>query len=179
LAFCRSSYYSGWPIRSTARHVTEPELLFLRDLAYMTRGVCVKIVRALELSVRSRRTRSDIALWRRALSTLLLASFFWISYVAQTHIHGSPVLSAASTIVKSAHVPIEPTTKAPSNNRSDDSADCPLCQAASLGGALIIPLLFAVFILQSALQIPPRPAMEIIGASYFSCGHQTRAPPIL
>jgi len=110
---------------------------------------------------------------------LLLASFFWISYVAQTHIHGSPVLSAASTTVKSAHVSIDPTTKAPANNRSDDSANCPLCQAASLGGALIIPLLFAVFILQSTPQIAPRPAIGTIVASYFNCGHQTRAPPIL
>jgi hypothetical protein len=139
-------------------------------------GLCVEIVRALELSMKSRRARSDIALWRRALSALLLASFFWISYVAQTHIHGTPASAATSAIAKSVHL----SGKAPSNNRSDGSTDCPLCQAVSLGGALIVPLLFAVLILQLAVQMVPRGTAELrIPASYFACGHQTRAPPIL
>jgi len=136
-------------------------------------------VRALELSMKSGRARSDIALWRRALSALLLASFFWISYVAQTHIHGSPFPAAASAIVKSVHLSGKSPAKAPSNNRSDDSAACPLRQAANLGGAITVPLLIAVLILQFASQVAPRSVIERIPVSYFACGHQTRAPPTL
>ena len=116
-------------------------------------------------------------MWRRALSALLLVSFFWISYAAQTHIHGSP--SAVSAIVKSAHTSGKPLAKAPAHNRSDDAADCPLCQAAGLGRAIIVPLLFVILILQVAFQIAPFGLIEKIPVSYLGCGHQTRAPPIL
>jgi hypothetical protein len=108
---------------------------------------------------------------------LLLASFFWISYAAQTHIHGSPSAATASAIVKSTSG--KSLAKAPSNNRSDDSADCPLCQAAGLGRAIIVPLLLAILILQVAFQIAPHGLIERISVSYVGCGHQTRAPPIL
>jgi hypothetical protein len=123
--------------------------------------------------------RSDIALWRRVLSTLLLASFLWISYVAQTHIHGNPGPVEASAIVKSVHLSGKSPTKAPSNNRSDDSTDCPLCQAVNLCGALIIALLLVVLVPWLVVQVALRRALERITASYFDCGHQTRAPPIL
>lgn len=143
-------------------------------------GLSVEIVRALELTMKSGRARGDVALWRRALSALVLASFFWISYVAQTHIHGSPTSDLASSIAKSVHLSDKAPAKVPSNNRSDGSTDCPLCQAVSLGGALIVPLLFAILILQFALQMVPCGTVERrVPASYFACGHQTRAPPIL
>ena len=141
------------------------------------RGLCVDVVRALEPSMGSGRAQSDVALWRRALSALLLASFFWISYAAQTHIHGGPSAAAASASVKSTSG--KSLANAPSHNRSDDAADCPLCQAAGLGRAIIVPLLFAILILQVAFEIAPFGLIERIPVSYFGCGHQTRAPPIL
>ena len=143
-------------------------------------GLSVEIVRALELTMKSGRARSDVALWRKALSALVLASFFWISYVAQTHIHGSPTSAIASAVAKSVHLSDKAPVKAPPNNRSDDSTDCPLCQAVSLGGALIVPLLFAILIPQFALQVAPCGTVERrVPVNYFACGHQTRAPPIL
>lgn len=135
-------------------------------------------VRAIALSRYDAAVRGDLALWRRIASALILLSFFWISYVSQTHIHGQPPTpAAASSLVKLLQVHGGGT--ASDHHNSDDSADCPLCQAVGLTGAVIIPILAVLLLAQNVvLSVLPR-TVERIGPSHFGLAHQTRGPPTL
>jgi len=137
-------------------------------------------VRAIARSKAISAKQGDPILWRRIVSALLLMSFFWISYVSQTHIHGQPVTPATSgSIVKLLQLGGDRTLPVPGKHSPDDPADCPLCQAVSLTGAAIMPILVALLLVQNvALSVLPR-ATERIWASYIGFAHQTRGPPTL
>lgn len=124
--------------------------------------------------------QGDPALWRRIASALLLFSFFWISYASQTHIHGQlPARGVASDIVKAFHAHTGHIASSPVKPGSDDTADCPLCQAVSLTGVAIIPVLVVLLLLQDVVRSALPHAMERSRASHFGLAHQTRGPPIL
>lgn len=124
--------------------------------------------------------QSDHALWRRIVSALLFFSFFWISYVSQTHIHGLPVTAAAaSTLVKSDKIYGNQSVYAPGKHNPDDQADCPFCQAVSHGGIAVVPILVALLVVQSVIQsIFQRPS-ERPSINHFGYAHRTRGPPTL
>lgn len=119
-------------------------------------------------------------MWRRVLTALLLFSFFWISYVSQTHIHGQPrAATSAATILKSIAAHAGQPSDAPGQHKPDDAADCPLCQAVSLGGAAILPILIALILIQSTTHLIPAPQLKRVWASRVDFAHQTRGPPAL
>jgi DUF2946 family protein len=151
------------------------------EFAYLDAGHWANCVRASTLTIGSRKNQSDIALWRRVVSALILFSFFWISYVSQTHIHGQPVAAAAaSQIAKIVHLDGAKAFPTPTKHSPDGSDDCPLCQAVSLGGIAIVPILFALLVLQTAVAQPVLPRQSGLGwVSHFGYAHQTRGPPTL
>jgi hypothetical protein len=136
-------------------------------------------VRAATFQTGSSTAQSDLALWRRFVSALFLLSFFWISYVSQTHVHGPSVTAAAaSAIVKSVQLGGNRADQPPAKHNPDDQDDCPLCQAVSHGGIAVVPILLALLVLQSVIQSAlPRPS-ERPSISHFGYAHQTRGPPI-
>jgi hypothetical protein len=135
-------------------------------------------VRALNISMSVDLRRGDSALWRKAVSGLLLISFFWLSFIAQTHIHGvaAPI---APTFTKSLDFSGKSVEKAPSNNHHDDSDDCPLCQAAAVGAAALVPFLFIEIAVPFHVQFAPDGQAEETRPSYVGHGKQPRAPPTL
>ncbi|HVW72142.1 MAG TPA: DUF2946 family protein [Rhizomicrobium sp.] len=124
--------------------------------------------------------QSDIALWRKVLSALVILSFFSISYASQTHIHGRTITQvAASVIAKSMQIASDHQASKPIKNNSDDPADCPLCQAVSLAGVAILPILIAILLFQNTVSsILPR-LSERLRPSRLSFVRQPRGPPIL
>jgi hypothetical protein len=135
-------------------------------------------VQAVTLQTDFSTAQSDPALWRRFVSALFLLSFFWVSYVSQTHIHGPSVTAAAaSAIVKSVQLGGDRADQAPAKHNPDDQDDCPLCQAVSHGGIAIVPILIALLVLQSVIQsVLPRPSGRP-SINHFGYDHQTRGPP--
>jgi hypothetical protein len=151
------------------------------EFAYLDAGYWANCVRASTLTIGSWKNQSDIALWRRIVSALILFSFFWISYVSQTHIHGQSVTAAAaSAIVKAIHLDGSEAVPAPTKHSPDSPDDCPLCQAVSLGGVAIVPILIALLILQTAVTQSVLPRQSGTGwVSHSGYAHQTRGPPTL
>ena len=124
--------------------------------------------------------RSDPALWLRIVSVLLFFSFFWISYVSQTHIHGLPVTAAtASTTVKSGQIYNYQAGHARGKHNTDDQDNCPLCQAVSHGGIAVVPILVALLVVQSVIQSVFSRLFDRPSINHFEYAHRTRGPPTL
>jgi hypothetical protein len=156
---------------------SETRLRFSRNRAYHQRGQWDWRVQAAASSIRCKTERSDNALWRKIVSGFVLAAFFWMSFVAQTHIHGQPSAPAFS-IDKSSHNVGGSAVKGPSKGHgSDDQADCPLCQAVSHGGAVVIPLLTIALALETAVPAALAVPAPSSWTKFVDYDHQTRGPP--
>lgn len=118
---------------------------------------------------------------RHILALLVILTFAFQSYVAQTHIHLTPpkVLSigrAAGDVFAIAGADRSHSKKLPDN---DDPEHCPLCQAIALSGNFVAP----------GVPILPLPTMAVIATevfqqlssyrSSFSHSWQSRAPPAI
>lgn len=134
-------------------------------------------VRARKLPFGASPGRSDPALWRRVAAALVFFSFFWISYVSQTHIHGQPV-SAGVVAGKLLQVGANAAKVSGKQHNPDDPADCPLCQAVSLGGIAIVPLLITlVVLLQNIVRLELPKVTRAGPTNHLGYAHQTRGPP--
>jgi len=109
---------------------------------------------------------------RVALSLGLLLAFYFFSYVTQTHIHIPALERVAESKVPDSgghhKRPIE-----------DDTAHCPLCQAAVNSGsfvAAIAPALPVPLVLSPAEFLP---VSFVLGGMTRSHGWKSRAPPRL
>ena len=148
--------------------------------AYHCPALWANSVRAVRVHTGILGRQSEFALWRRILSAFVFLSFLSISYASQTHIHGLTIAQvAASTFAKSLHASGNQLVSKPIKNTSDDSADCPLCQAASLTGVAILPFLITVLLLQNITSsvLPLWP--ERFRPSRLRFARQTRGPPTL
>lgn len=121
----------------------------------------------------------EVARWSKLLMILLAATFFWISYVSQTHIHGQPQNGVQTVIAKVLHHGNGLTPNTPSNGSSDDPTDCPLCQAVAWGGMVLLPLLLVLLNLVRATEDLPYFAVTAPKAGFWRLSHQTRGPPSL
>jgi hypothetical protein len=134
-------------------------------------------VRAISLRLLIGRSAQGDALLRKAVALLAFMSFFWMSLVAQIHVHHSAnmALATQATVASQASIQAKPV-KAPT---SDDTAECPLCQAVSQGSAYIAPHLFSLIVV-SLTQASP---YLVISAAKWSAllghDHNSRAPPRL
>jgi hypothetical protein len=153
---------------------------FRERLCLSCNGRRTKSVRIAAFQFGNVSTQSWSALWRRVLTGLLLCSFFWISYVSQTHIHSQPAtLTSAGAILKNIVAHQGQPGQAPGQHAPDDPADCPLCQAVGLGGAAILPILIALVLIQVTAHVIPVPQLKRVWASRVDAAHQTRGPPTL
>jgi len=136
-------------------------------------------VRAYALSNELKTAPGEVSRWRKMFMVLLAASFFWISYVSQTHIHGQPQNSVQTVIAKVLHSPNSFAPSAPSKGGSDDPADCPLCQAVALGSMVLLPLLLVLLNLVRSAEDVPVFAATMPKTGFLRLSHQTRGPPSL
>ncbi len=122
---------------------------------------------------------SDSTPWRRIVAAFLIASFFCLSYAAQTHIY-TPAAPSQSQVVKSLGLDgVSPAGAHSTKHDSDDAADCPLCHVVNQGGALLVPFLVAFLALSPVLHNVLPGLVEQHRTSVLRRGHQTRGPPLL
>ncbi|MGC1379357.1 MAG: hypothetical protein WA821_24210 [Anaerolineales bacterium] len=136
-------------------------------------------MRAGIVSINYATEQSDYALWRKVVSFILFLSFFWISYVAQTHIHGKPAPATMSAISKSLPFAGEKSVEAPEKDQTTDDINCQLCQAVSHGRALLLPLLITLLAVWLTLHAAPPGNLEWSWTSIVGHDHQARGPPTL
>jgi hypothetical protein len=119
------------------------------------------------------------------VTAVVFVSFFWISLVSQTHIHGQMAttsLPASRSSGSNFTTPetVESALKSPiPDNSSDDLTNCPLCQAVHQSGSFITPLIsfLPIWLVYSAVH-----PWSVAFCGWFSFpGHdlQTRGPPRL
>jgi hypothetical protein len=125
--------------------------------------------------------------WRVLSGVVVLIAFLFQSFVTQTHIHfpgtmdrfdGINISIAKQDAAKvaplkaGAHKPV-PNKKSP----TDDTNNCPLCQASALSGAFVTPAAI-VFVLPSLpLSIAPAIISLAVADAFVSHSWQGRAPP--
>ena len=160
-------------------HVIRPRYLrFPTHFAYHRSTNWARHVRAALFSTHDLTTARGRSFGQKLLAVLLALSFFWLSYVAQTHIHPRPV-AAVAAISKIAQA-VTKSVSSPAKDNSDGAADCPLCQAVNAGGALVLPLLLAFLAAVVAVgqqRIPPDASRVARSLSWQI--PQTRGPPSL
>lgn len=139
----------------------------------------IKRVRTGIASIDFATEQSDYVLWRRVVSLLLFLSFFWISYVAQTHIPGQPAPSTTSAISKSPPFGEPKSVEAPEKGQTPDDINCPLCQAVSHGGGLLLPLLVTLLAALLTLHVASLGKLNWSWTSIGGHDHQARSPPTL
>jgi hypothetical protein len=132
-------------------------------------------VRAISLRLLIGLSAQSDALLRKAVSLLAFMSFFWILLVAQIHIH-HPANMALITRTKVASQSII-QARQPTAPTSDDTDECPLCQAISQNGAYVAPQIFSLIFVHFAKASP----YLVISSAKWSAfqGHdlKSRAPP--
>ncbi len=122
-------------------------------------------------------TARDVALWRKAVTALAAASFFWLSLLAQTHIHHAADAPSATAVKILPHAGDRATpAKAPP---SGDTSDCPLCQAVGHGAAFMAPLFVALIVVPQVQDAPFRGVVSAIFSLFPGHDRQSRAPPHL
>ncbi len=157
--------------------VAESLCLFARTAPIIGADKRDRRVRVAPFKLTVGQTAQRIAPWRRAVAVLATLSFFWLSLIAQTHIHqaANPPSAASAKIFSHGGEQAAPR-KAPA---PDDVGDCPLCQAVSHGGAFIAPLfttLIVVSLTQETLVWGVIPAKWSVFPGH---NRQSRAPPRL
>jgi len=109
--------------------------------------------------------------WRALFSILVILTFGFQSYVAQTHIHVAP---SDFQLGSGAHA----QTSGGSHPGKDDPAHCPLCQAVMAGAAAVTPAVAALsqpLLFTMVVSRPYRATVRIIAPRH---DWLSRAPPV-
>jgi hypothetical protein len=104
----------------------------------------------------------------RLIAALVLLAFSFQTYVAQTHIHQSPIAGLASI----AH----PSHKTPTEN---SPFDCPFCQAVAHGTSFLQPDSLTLLPSAQSLQIPVPHTLSVAKNTAADHSWRSRAPPSL
>jgi len=119
---------------------------------------------------------------RRVVTFLVILSFFFQSYITQTHIHPSPVELRTAQQVRNTKGLLQTASSRSQSKKlpdKDDPAHCPLCQAVADTGSFAIPMapMLAVPTATAAFKTTvqhPAPHVAILPHDW-----QGRAPPAI
>jgi hypothetical protein len=121
-----------------------------------------------------RSAQSD-ALPRKAVALQAFMSFFWMSLVAQNHIHHPANMASATQAKVSNQLNIQ--AKPVKARTSDGTDECPLCQAISQNNAYIAPCLFPLIIVPLAQTSQYRVISSAKWSAFLGHDIKSRAPP--
>jgi len=117
-------------------------------------------------------TRVVLRDWRRAFVCLVLSAFVAQSVITQVHVHwaaadSSSVLADASAALHAAGggSPVK-----------GDQNNCPICHAASVAGAISVPVSPALWVPSLSTLTKPRDERTIV-VERFAAHWRSRAPP--
>ena len=118
--------------------------------------------------------RSD-ALLRKAVALLAFMSSFWMSLVAQIHIHQPANIASATPAKVLSQSSFQ--AKPPKVPTSDDTDECPLCQAVSQNSAYIPPHFFWLIVVPLAHASPYWVILSAKWSAFQGHDLKSRAPP--
>lgn len=112
--------------------------------------------------------------WRRLLSIAIAACFALLAYTAQTHIHtalnGRPNIGVTKVLHADGQA-------SPDKQDTNGAGDCPLCQAASLCGGLLAPLLLILLYIDASKFVVHPPICVRVRYQRLNRARPTRGPP--
>ncbi|HEY3778777.1 MAG TPA: hypothetical protein VGL35_12035 [Rhizomicrobium sp.] len=108
--------------------------------------------------------------WQRLAIAFAMLAFAFQSYAIGSHVHPVPILADTLPGLHHTGAPAHPS-------KSDDPANCPLCQEMLLYGSYVIPTAISLAPpdIVPALEISVRPVFAAVTAASHSW--QGRAPP--
>jgi hypothetical protein len=112
------------------------------------------------------------ALGRKLATVLVFVALLLQGYIAQTHIHMGPVSAATWHAEQKAH----PSPGLP--GKSDERANCPLCQAALDAGAALPPLVLDFLIHRPPGDLLPLQAVRDMRTAAHGHREKQRGPPL-
>jgi len=118
---------------------------------------------------------------RRLLLTLFcLLAFSFQSYVAQTHIHVPGIADPGISVLVSSHAQVSADAGTDSGHKqlpTDDTANCPLCQAVLHAGLFVSPALLVLLLPDTQAAVGPAPIIASHREGTPSHAWHSRGPP--